>query len=504
MVDDTPNKKKPVTDEIATTRNDPDIFAGYLNRLENPDPVLLTEAYGKGIRLYDEVDRDPHAGSVLQTRYLSVAGSEWEILPGEDTSAAKQVAALVKKAIEGCNFVQFVAEIMQAVLYGHYEAEIMWQVKNGDVLPLKIMGKHPRRFVFTPGRELRMLTPASLIEGEKVPDRKFISFSYGSSDNPFGKGLGQKLWWPVWFKKNGIKFWLIFLEKFGMPTIVGKYPAGTTTDQQQALLDAIESIQSDTGVKIPEGMALDLLEASRTGNVTHESLCDYMDRQMSKAVLGQTLTTEIKGEGSYAASKTHNEVRSDIRTADTDMLCECLNATLVKWIVDYNFPNVAACPKLRLRTEADPDPAERIEVDKKLVTDIGLPVAKRYFYDTYNVPEPGAGDDLVQPAVKVPGMAGAFSEAAFTPEQQAVEDLTGRAMAQSSRAMAGITGPIKALLARSTSLEDFRDNLYAAFSDTDPSELEELLARAMFAAEMHGRAVIEEKVKKDKLKYGKG
>jgi phage gp29-like protein len=503
MADDTKKTATPVTDEIATTRNDPDIFAGYLNRLENPDPVLNTEAYGKGIRLYDEVDRDPHAGSVLQTRYMSVAGSEWEILPGEDTAAAKQVAALVEKAIKGCNFVQFVAEIMQAVLYGHYEAEVMWQVKDGDVLPAKIMGKHPRRFVFTPERELRMLTLASLIEGEKVPDRKFVTFSYGSSDNPYGKGLGQKLWWPVWFKKNGIKFWLIFLEKFGMPTIVGTYPSGTLPEQQTALMAAIESIQSDSGVKIPEGMALNLLEASRSGNVTHESLCDYMDRQMSKAVLGQTLTTEVSGTGSYAASQTHDEVRSDIRTADTDMVCECLNATLVPWIVDYNFANVPVYPKLRLRTEADPDPAERVEVDKTLVTDIGLPVARRYFYDTYNVPEPGAGDDLVQPAVKAPGMAGAFSEAALTPAQQAIEGLTHKAMAHSADVMAGISGPVKALLAKSTSLEDFRDNLYAAFSDLDPAALEDLLARAMFAAEMHGRAGIEAKMKKDRRQYEK-
>ena len=503
MADDTKQTAKPVTDEIATTQNDPDIFAGYLNRLENPDPVLLTEAYGNGIRLYDEVDRDPHAGSVLQTRYLAVAGSEWEVLPGEDTAQGKQVADLVHRAISGCNFVQAAAEIMQAVLYGHYEAEIMWQVKDGEVMPAKIMGKHPRRFVFTPERELRMLTLASLIDGEPLPDRKFITFSYGSSDNPYGKGLGQKLWWPVWFKKNGIKFWLIFLEKFGMPTIVGTYPSGTLPDQQQALMDAIEAIQSDTGVKIPEGMALKLLEASRSGNVTHESLCDYMDRQISKAVLGQTLTTEVSGTGSYAASKTHDEVRGDILCADAALLCGCLNTTLVRWLVDYNFPKITAYPTLRLRTEDDPDPAERIEVDKKLVTDIGLPVAKRYFYDTYNVPEPGAGDDLVQPVAKGPGMAAAFSEAAFTPAQQGIEHLTRQAVDQSSQAMAGISGPVKALLAKSTSLENFRDHLYAAFSDLDPSALEEILARAMFAAEMHGRAVVERKMAADRLSFDK-
>ena len=66
--------KRPITDEIATTQKDIDVFAGWLQRLENPDPTLRTESKGKGLKLYDEVDRDSHAGSVLQTRYLSVVG----------------------------------------------------------------------------------------------------------------------------------------------------------------------------------------------------------------------------------------------------------------------------------------------------------------------------------------------------------------------------------------------------------------------------------------------
>ena len=41
-----------------------------------------------------------------------------------------------------------------------------------------------------------------------------------------------------------------------------------------------------------------------------------MDRQISKAVLGQNLTTELKGGGSLAASQIHNEVRQEIIESD--------------------------------------------------------------------------------------------------------------------------------------------------------------------------------------------
>ncbi len=489
MADD--KNKKPITDEIATTSKDLDIFAGWLNRLENPDPTLRTEAKGKGLNLYDEVDRDPHAGSVLQTRCLSVAGKEWEVLPGEESAQGQKIADHVKLALESSNLTQACQELMQAILYGFYVAEVMWQVKDGSVVPKKIMGKHPRRFSFSMDRELRLLTPENMIDGEEVPDRKFIVFTFGSSDNPYGKGLGQKLWWPVWFKKNGIRFWLIFLEKFGMPTAVGKYPPGTDPKQQQALLDAIDAIQNETGVKIPDTMSIDLLEAARQGRVTYETLCDYMDRQISKAVLGQTLTTEVKGEGSYAAGKVHNDVRHDILEADADLLCECLNETLIPWIVDFNYPGVTDYPSLFIRTDKEQDLKELAERDEILTNKIGLPVSNRYFYETYAIEEPDKGEELVTPPASSFPM---FSEPAerFSKEQQALEGLMGASTNQAKSAMNGLTGPVRKIVGQAKSLEEIRDGLFSAYSEMEPSDLENLIAQAMFMAELYGRSSVAE------------
>ncbi len=478
--------EKPILDEIATCRNDPDIFAGWLTRLENPDPVLITESGGQGIRLYDEVARDPHAGSVLQTRYLAVAGKEWEVLPASDSPADAKIAAFVEAAVGAVNATQAIAELMQAVLFGHYEAEVMWRVKDGNVVPARIVGKHPRRFCFDLDRRLRMLTPESLFEGKTVPGRKFIVFTFGSSDNPYGDGLGKKLWWPVWFKKNGIKFWLIFLEKFGMPTTVGKYPSGTHPDQQRALMDALTALQSDSGVKIPDSMAIELLEATRGGNVTYETLCDYMDRQISKAVLGQTLTTEVKGEGSYAASRTHNDVREDILKADADLLCECLNASLIKWIVDYNFPPPAEYPRLWLRVEAEQDLRELSERDRTLVRDIGVPVGRQYFYDTYNLPEPGPGEDLVA----VPASAGNFSEAAadVTP----VTPLADAMAEQTAPAWKDVIARVQRIVDAAPDLPTLRDRLLGAYAGLPEKDLAEVMAMGFAAADLAGRYDIQQ------------
>jgi len=498
--------KQPITDEIATAAKDIDIFAGWLKRLENPDPTLRTESQGKGLKLYDEVDRDPHAGSVLQTRYLSVVGKDWSIAPaiaGEAQGARRKaqgetqnqkIADFVSAALVNINFDQARMELLQGILYGFYVAEVIWTVRDGMIVPAKLRAKHPRRFSFSIDRELRLLTPSNMIEGEPVPDRKFIQFTYGSSDNPYGKGLGQKLWWPVWFKKNGIKFWLVFLEKFGMPTGVGKYPPGTEPAQQQALLDAIDAIHSETGVKIPDNMAIELLEATRTGTVTYESLCEYMDKQISKAVLGQTGTTEGT-PGKLGNESTQDETKDDITEADADLLDECLNNTLIRWIVDYNFPGVTEYPKIQTRVEAEKDLKPLADRDMLLTRDIGLPVGKRYFYETYNIPEPEEGEDIVTPNKgiqqgSVP--AGQFAETTnkyhnrFS--QANADKLSQQGAIDGQEAISVLLAPVLTVIENAKSFEEIGEKIYGLYPDLDTREFQDLLAKAMFAAGLTGYA----------------
>lgn len=483
----------PIADEIAVITKDVDITQGYF--LDNPDSTILTESKGKGLKLYDEVDRDAHSGSVLQTRYLAVAGEKWEISPGADDDRSREIAAFVTKALKNCNLLQAAQELLQGILYGYYVGEIMWAEQGKAIIPARILAKHPRRFGFTKERELRMLTRDQPRDGEAVPERKFIVFSSGASDNPYGKALGQRLWWPVWFKKQGIRFWLIFLEKFGMPTGVGKYPAGAKDADKKTLKDAVEAIHSETGIIIPDTMMVELIEASRGGTVTYESLCDYMDRQISKAVLGQTLTTEVSGSGSYAASQTHDEVRQDIKEADAGMLAECFNETLIKWLVDYNFAGVTDYPRFGYITQTPSVLKELAERDAILVTDIGVQVDPEYWYKTYNLPVPKGGPAVIQP---VTGYAPPeFAEQAtvggkknFSPAQQALEDL-GAALTATDPLAANEQQIVKIVRAAS-SYEEAMEGLLAFYPEMDVSSLQTGLDNAMINGQLLGRKMVQD------------
>lgn len=482
------NAKKPEGNEIATTRKDLDVFYGWTIRLENPDPVLRSEAGGQGLKLYDEAARDAHAGSVLQTRYLAVAGSEWEVTPADDSDQARKIADCVDACFTAMGFTQAVQELMKSVLYGFYVSEIMWANRRGLWTPARLVGKHPRRFCFDLDRNLKLITPANMIEGEPVPDKKFVVLTYGSSDNPYGDGLGQKIWWPVWFKKHGIKYWLIFLEKFGMPTAVGKYPPGTDPADQDKLLDALDALQNETGITIPDTMQVALLEATRSGNVTYETLCEYMDRQISKAVLGQTASTEGT-PGKLGNEDAQDQVRQDLKKADADLVSECLNATLVRWIVDYNFAGVTEYPTIWLRTDPEKDLKALAERDKILVNDIGVKVPVSYFRDTYGLPEPEGdeetvgGGTVVAPLIAPKTVAPEFAESTLFPDQAAID----RAASPEQTILETTLKPVMDLIRQGDSYDEVEEKLLAQYPAMNAAEVEQMIERAIFVSEMWGR-----------------
>ena len=61
-------------------------------------------------------------------------------------------------------------------------------------------------------------------------------------------------------------------------------------------------------------MAIEFVQSQGVGvrSDLYKDLLTYVDASISKAVLGQTPTTEEGGSGSYGLGKVHDDVRGDI------------------------------------------------------------------------------------------------------------------------------------------------------------------------------------------------
>ncbi|PIQ64101.1 MAG: portal protein, partial [Zetaproteobacteria bacterium CG11_big_fil_rev_8_21_14_0_20_59_439] len=342
--------------EIATTRDGRDITRGYVDGLPllpSTDRLLALKGNGD-LTIYQEVLRDDQVKACFGQRVRAVTSRPWEVKPGGDKRIDKQAAEFIKAQIDNIAFDDITEKMLYGVFYGYAVAEPLYAVEDGKIVLDTSRGgikvRDRRRFGFAPDMSLRLRTSANPM-GEKLPEKKFWHFATGSDhdDEPYGLGLAHWLYWPVFFKRSGTKFWLVFLEKFGSPTAVGKYQPGTNQEDQDKLLSALQAIQTDSAIIFPEGMTAELLEATRGGTADYTSLYDRMDAAIARVTLGQTASTQ-GSPGKLGNDELQGDVRADIVKADADLVCMSFNATVVKWLVEWNFPG-AALPQVWRKCE---------------------------------------------------------------------------------------------------------------------------------------------------------
>lgn len=339
---------------IANATNDITIpfFSGALQHV---DDTLIQQGGGKGLAIYDEIERDTHAFALLQKRRKACTFRAWEVEPGGDQPIDKEAADLVKEYLEALPFDRICEDLLDATLKGFAVSEVIWErdrARNLErIKPVRIVAHNQRRFVFDQDWNLRLLTWTSMTDGILLPERKFVVHRVGvKGNNPYGLGLGTRLFWPVLFKREGITFWLHFLEKYAGPTVVGKTPYGMLSDEQRNLLNTLVSIRTSSAVTVPIGTDVEFLEASRSGSVTYEEFIAYWDNQISICTTGETLTTQVgEGGGNRALGEVHQEQLDILADSDGDGLTDTLREQLVRWIVEYNLPGAAVPAVWRVR-----------------------------------------------------------------------------------------------------------------------------------------------------------
>ena len=374
--------KNPIQTELAPNSQSASLSADpYLGLLTNPDKILSQKG-GGNYQIYTETLRDDQVKSTFQQRRLAVVSSEWMVDPGlENNRAARKAADALRENLKAINFDKITDEMLFGLFYGHAVGEIMWGLDGSMVAIQDIRVRDRARFRY--GVDGSLWLQRKDYKFDQMPDRKFWTFNTGAdhSDNPYGIGLAHWLYWPVFFKRNDIKFWLVFLEKFGMPTAVGKMPAGQAADvnARERMLAALQSIATDSAIVIPDGAEVTLLEASRGGSASYEEMHSAMDAAIAKIVLSQTMTTD--NGSSRSQSETHAGVRDMVVKADADLVCESFMRSVVKWWCEYNFPGVAP-PRVWRNTSPPEDLARRAERDEKIKA-LGYEPTEEYIKETY-------------------------------------------------------------------------------------------------------------------------
>ena len=312
----------------------------------NPDEVLKKQ----GISVYDDmVAKDAHIYAVYSTRKLSVALTPWEILPADKSDRSQQIAEFVFDTIDDAKgpFSEDIKQLMDAVGKGFSILEIVWMLKESGRWKGKYMVKelvfHKQKYWFFKDARWHKSNKSVVLYGDQsftgkpVPWTKLIHWAFDAEDNLYGQAAFKPAYWYSWFKREGWKSWIVFLNKYATPTATGKYPENTAPAKKALLMAALNSIQEETAIIYPDTMDISFLESGQTAAVSYKELSDACNAEMSKAILGATQTVEEGRRGSYALSRAHSEVRRERVMADTVEISDIIQQQLVKRIVDYNW-----------------------------------------------------------------------------------------------------------------------------------------------------------------------
>lgn len=511
----------------------PDRLAAILRESENSSPMRYLE-------LAEEMEeKDLHYLGVLGTRKRAVAQLEITVKAGSDDAAEQKAADMVREWLDRDELETDLIDILDAIGKGFSRTEIVWDMTPKAWTPCRLEWRDPRWFTFDPidGRTPLLVDGGASgnAYGEPLPPFKYICHDHkAKSGLPIRGGLARAAAWSYLFKNYALKDWVAFAEIFGLPMRVGKYGAGETEENIRRLMQAVTDIGSDAAAVIPQSMMIEFITAGgATGSVDlYEKLCDYLDKQVSKATLGQTATTDAApGAGLSGSGAQHGDVRDDIKRSDAKQLAATINRDLITPYVRLNLGQDVKPPKLVIGQAEAWDPVVMMPAVKTFVG-MGGRVGMSQIRDKLGLEDPAADEELLiaeavasapvatypeggAPAHVAGGGAvtprktpGKGSTPLLEPFKAASEAETTAAAAASTPAdnrdavdlfvdaelggweemVGGAASPIRSMLAEASSLEDARDRLVGLLDTMDPEPLAELLARAGFNARLAGAA----------------
>lgn len=506
---ETEQGKALVNVEVATSEDGRDITRGYVDGLPllQPEDHILAGKLGGDLEGYRAIYSDPEVKIAWDQRALGLIAREWYVEPGAKDRDSKKAADQLREILQHVGWDEATRKMQLGVFWGRAFAECLWAQDGQHITLDTLKVKKPKRFEFRPDGTPVLLTTRQPT-GEPLPPRKFWRFASGAldDDEPYGLGLAHWLYWPVWFRRNGDKFWAVYLEKFGMPTAVGKHPPNAEKKDKETLLKAVRAVHRDSAITISDNTLIELLEATRASGADYDKFIGRWTSAIYRLVIGQDFS--ITGAGGQYKGDNLMDVQRSIIKADADLINVSFARQVGAWLTDWNWPG-ATPPRVWRRVEDAPDLAALSDTHSKLFT-VGYRPTLAQVSELYggewelvpngatppqgatSPPPPSQDSAAVELAeggapaqIEGPDLADLMTarmarEAALLVERDLLAPI--RAELDDIAAMASPRGtPDSALLAR------FGERLPDLFDKMDTTALADLLAMGLMAAELGGR-----------------
>lgn len=349
-------------------------ISDYMAAVRAAENVDFSRRY-KLYDLYEDILMDTHLSCVLEKRKNAVLCSNMEFrVDGKPDDK-------INEQIQSPWFNRLVGDILDAKFWGFSLCQFykLQEWVDYDLVPRKHVD---------PVREL-ILRHQTDITGHSWNEYTDLLFVGSPSD----LGLLAKAAPWVIYKRNTTGDWAQFSEVFGMPIQEYIYDSDDDESRQRAMEDAANAGSlaqffhaKDTELKLTEA-------GNKTGSAdVYERLCERCNNEISKLILGNTLTTESSEKGTQALGTVHKKVEDKVLEADRKYVLNVLN---------YDMTDILL--RMGINTEGGtfcfPEPKEtdagtKISILTQLKKNFNIPIDDDYLYEEFGIDKPANYEQL--------------------------------------------------------------------------------------------------------------
>ena len=433
------------------------------------DTDLLLHSVGKTRSDLRGLETDDEIAAAMDTRKDAVLSAPWrlEIQPGDNDEFIRQ---------ELLDWIQsIISAAFNALPYGYSVAELVYERRENGKIGIAALTEKPFEW-FEPQADgsLIWLTSWGVREPLDTEIKFLLTRRNASWRNPRGDALFSKLYWPWFFRHNTWRFWMRFLERFGDPLLLGKThdPKGMVAALAGMGINSVVAVQTDEDVRA----------VTSNGAGEFERVETALAKRIQKSILGQTLTSDVQGGGSFAASKTHNEVRLDKRNSDLRMITPGIRQVVAALWKLNGFGGTV--PLFSFQDDANID-MERATRDALLAQYGICGFTPEYLLRVYDFE---AGDlltvgTLPSPVAPPKGLSKQF---AALPDLLVDDRISNNLAANADPVMSHWIDTLKARVNDAETLESLRDTILDAYPDMDTAALADVMMQQQMIARCVG------------------
>lgn len=286
----------------------------------------VTGQYKNLIAMMSRTESDSHVSGCIEGR-ISGFQKDFQITPWDQASDSdRKRAEWFDKIFRSLDMYNLLIDVVEAKLKIFSVLEYSWDLVDGFMAPISYKKWDQKYFKFDEKTDRFLIDSGK--DGLPIPDHVMVCRSRR-------KPILLSVLRDFILKEFGKESWASFIETFGEPLLIGKYPTGMGSTVRDELNTALDTIARSARGSMPKNAEIQVVETTRnTGD--HEKFVNVSDKSISIALLGHANAVEESTGMKIGENLQPYQVRRDLAVSDLIFIDAAFKG-LVRFVYDLNW-----------------------------------------------------------------------------------------------------------------------------------------------------------------------